>query len=91
MYSNNNNNNNNKRGLNQKKKGQTEGAWERELEEREEKMILERETDRTLPRPYLNSCLKDPLGHFNGLLETNSSDRRNPRSEPSLSITGLLV
>ena len=47
--------------------------------------------DRTLPRPYLNSCLENPAGHFNGLLETNSSDQRNPRSEPSLSITGLLV
>ena len=38
--------------------------------------------DKTLPRPYLNSCLDDPAGHFNGLLETDSSDRRNPRSEP---------
>ena len=38
--------------------------------------------DRTLPRPYLNSCLEDPARHFNGLLETDSSDRRNPRSEP---------
>ena len=47
--------------------------------------------DKTLPRPYLNSCLEDPVRHFNGLLETDSSDRRNPRSEPSLSITGLLV
>ena len=47
--------------------------------------------DRTLPRPYLNSCLEDPAGHFNGLLETDSLDRRNPKSEPSLSITGLLV
>ena len=47
--------------------------------------------DKTLPRPYLNSCLEDPAGHFKGLLETDSSDRRNPRSEPSLSITGLLI
>ena len=39
-------------------------------------------SDRTLPRPYLNSCLEDPVGHFNGLLETDSSDRKNPRSEP---------
>ena len=38
--------------------------------------------DKTLPRPYLNSCLEDPVGHFNELLETDSSDRRNPRSEP---------
>ena len=37
--------------------------------------------DKTLPRPYLNSCLEDPAGHFNGLLETDSKDRRNPRSE----------
>ena len=47
--------------------------------------------DKTLPRPYLNSCLEDPAGHFNGLLETDLSNRRNPRSKPSLSITGLLV
>ena len=50
-----------------------------------------KDSDQTLPRPYLNSSLEDPAGHFNGLLETDSSDRRNPRSEPSLSITGLLV
>ena len=38
--------------------------------------------DKTLPRPYLNSGMEDPTGHFNGLLETDSSDRRNPRSQP---------
>ena len=37
--------------------------------------------DRTLPRPYLCSCLEDPAGHFNGLIETDLSGRRNPRSE----------
>ena len=47
--------------------------------------------DKTLPRPYINSCLGDSVGHFNVLLEIDSSNRRNPRSEPSLSITGLLV
>ena len=38
--------------------------------------------DKTLPRPYLNSGLEDPAGHFNGLLGTDSSYRRNPRSQP---------
>ena len=52
---------------------------------------LDSTRDKTLPRPYLNSCLENPAGHFNELLETNSSDQRNPRSESSLSITSLLV
>ena len=53
--------------------------------------IKDKKGDKTLPRTYLNSCLEDPVEHFNGILETDSSNRRNPRSEPSLSITGLLV